>query len=260
MKRVLIIGGNSYIGKQFYKYIKENKVREMDIFLVSASDGTWEDVDFSEYDTVLHLAAIVHKKEKKNMKELYFRVNHRLAINIAQKAKEKGVKQFIFMSTAAIYGKLSGCITKDTLPNPNTYYGMSKLAAEKDLIKLQDNRFSVVIVRPPMVYGEGCKGNYQKLIKLAKYMLLFPDYHNSRSILHINNLNRYLEVIIINELGDYHYPQDMEYADTCKMVVDIRKIDGKNTYLTRFFNKLIPILIKRVEIFNKIFGDFYYKL
>jgi UDP-glucose 4-epimerase len=257
MIRVLIIGANSYIGKSFHGYILENLNSLIETSLVSASDGSWRNIDFSKFDTVLHLSAIVHKKEKKNMKKLYFEVNHRLAVNVAIRAKNSGVKQFILMSTAAIYGKTTGQITKDTVPTPNTYYGKSKYNAEKDIERLHENNFKVAIIRPPMVYGEGCKGNYRRLQDAAKHLFLLPDFHNKRSVININKLNEFIKDIVLNNLAGVYFPQDDEYFDTCRMVIEERNAMGKKTMLIPG-NLIKRLLLCRITLLGKIFGDFYY--
>lgn len=256
MTRVLIIGANSYIGKKFHEYINDNLKSSIEASLVSASDGSWENVDFTKYDTILHLSAIVHKKEKKNMKELYYEVNHRLAVNIALRAKNSGVSQFIFMSTAAVYGKTTGCITKKSKPEPITYYGASKLVAEMGIESLQEENFKVAIIRPPMVYGEGSKGNYTKLKQAARYLFLFPNYHNKRSVINIKKLNEFIADIILNNLAGIYFPQDDEFFDTCRMVIEERNAMGKKTLLLPGF--LITLLLGRIKLLDKIFGDFYY--
>ncbi|MGB8452456.1 MAG: NAD-dependent epimerase/dehydratase family protein [Anaerocolumna sp.] len=260
MKKVLVIGAHSYIGRKFKEYVSEIYNIDLTIDMVSASDGAWRLVDFSLYDVVLHLSGIVHRKEKRSMEALYFEVNHILAVEIAMKAKDNKVKQFIFMSTAAVFGSQSGCITKETLPNPTTYYGKSKLAAEQDIIKLQDSDYHVAIVRPPMIYGDGCKGNYPRLVKLAKLTPVFPEYHNKRSMLHIDNLSKYLVELIRNESGGYFHPQDAEYVDTCEMIVKIRKEMGKKTLLIHYLNNTLSFLVKNnVSVFQKMFGNLYFE-
>ena len=86
---------------------------------------------------------------------------------MAKKAKAEGVAQFIFMSSMSIYGKNTGRINKDTMPKPNSYYGKSKWQAEVALEQLVSETFQVAILRPPMVYGDGCRGNYSLLKKFA---------------------------------------------------------------------------------------------
>lgn len=258
MKKILVIGINSYIGQKFKEYVIEMKNEDILIDLVSASDGSWKNVDFSRYNSIMLLSGIVHKEDNINMESIYYEVNYILAVQIAKKAKEQQVKQFIFMSTLAIFGQRTGCITKDTVPKPNTYYGKSKYKAEQDIMLLNDANFHVAIVRPPMVYGEGCKGNYQRLIKLSKITPIFPDYHNKRSILHINTLSEFMIQLIMRDYYGYFHPQNEEYGDTCKMVVDIRKGMGKKTILIKCFNPIIKYLIDHNELFNKVFGNLYY--
>ena len=107
------------------------------------------------------MAGIAHIKETKENAELYYKVNRDLAIETAKKAKAQGVKQFVFLSTMSVYGMETGVITKETIPHPKNNYGKSKLQAEEKILSLSDEDFKVCIIRPPMVYGEGCKGNYQ---------------------------------------------------------------------------------------------------
>lgn len=239
--------------------IKRVNEEPLHINMISASKGEWKSEDFSKYDTVLHLSGIVHKKEKKDMEELYNKVNHKLPVAIAKKAKENSVRQFIFVSTAAVYGEKAVCIKEDTEPNPTTYYGKSKLAAEQDIMKLQSKEFAVAIVRPPMVYGEGCNGNYPRLVKLARLMPIFPKLHNKRSMIHIDRLCEFLYEIAVQGKGGYYFPQDEEYVDTCELVVRLRAGMGKKTCLIRIFNPMIRVLMLFSSSLNKMFGDCYYE-
>lgn len=259
MKKILVIGAHSYIGQKFKEYVSINDLQGLTVDMVSASDGTWRKVDFSRYNTILHLSGIVHRKEKKSMKTLYYEVNHKLAVDIAYRAKQSHVNQFIFVSTAAVYGSYVGCISKETLPNPTTFYGKSKLAAEKDIIKLQSDDFIVAIVRPPMVYGEGCKGNYPRLVKLAKYTPVFPNFYNKRSVINIDTLSKCFVNIIEKNSDGLIYPQDDRYISTCELVINIRKDIGKKTILFNKLNIFIKVLRHRFNVFSKLFGDMYYE-
>lgn len=258
MRKVLVVGANSYIGQKIEEYINHNYSDMIDISLVSASDGAWINKDFSLYDAVLHLSGIVHKKENKKQEKLYFKVNQKLAVEVAEKAKNNNVRHFIFMSTAAVYNPNETCITKETVPCPKSYYGKSKLAAENEIIQLHEESFKVAIIRLPLVYGEKCKGNYSKLVKIAKYMPIFPEYHNKRTMIHIDNLCEFIYKLILEEKGGYLYPQDEKYTDICELYINIRKSMGKKTLLIKNSNILIKALIPRSRIINKMFNDFYY--
>nr|APZ79234.1 NAD-dependent epimerase/dehydratase [Streptococcus suis] len=259
MKRVLITGANSYIGTSFEKYVKENNV-DFEIDTLDLLDPNWQEYNFSGYDSVFHVAGIAHFSKDESKKELYYKVNTELTEHVAKAAKQAGVGQFIFMSSIIVYGdSTSGerVITKDTQPAPSDFYGDSKLQAEQRLEKLVDNNFRVVIIRPPMIYGKGSKGNYPKLSKLAQKTPVFPDFSNSRSMLHIDNLSEFLvQVIFLNNAGIF-FPQNSEYVKTSELVRVIAKTHGKKMYQTTIFNPVIKLLF-HLDIVKKVFGNLTY--
>lgn len=258
-KRILVTGENSYIGTTFIKYCQENKLDFL-IDELSVRDEAWQQFDFSPYDTVYHVAGIAHNSSDPKLKDLYYQVNRDLTVAIASKAKESGVSQFVFMSSMIVFGNHpSGktFITAESLPNPDNFYGDSKLQAEIELEKLQSEDFNVAILRPPMIYGKGSKGNYPLLAKLAKRTPVFPDYPNKRSMLYVGNLCRFVSLIIEhNDYGKFH-PQNAEYVQTSKMVRAIGASHDHKVNLTKFFNAIINKLFK-LNIIKKIFGDLYY--
>lgn len=261
MSRILITGAGSYIGTSFEKYIKELN-SDYVVDTVDMIDKSWKEKDFSLYDVVFHVAGIAHIKEDESNKDLYYKVNHKLAVETAKKAKEEGVKQFIFLSSMSVYGMETGIITKNTVPQPISNYGKSKLMAEQDMEKLRDSNFKVAIVRPPMIYGEGCKGNYNSLVKFAKVMPLFPYIDNQRSMLHIDNLNIYIKKLIDDESDGLYFPQDEEYVCTSEMVKDIANEQGKEIKLTKVLNGFVYLAQKMPgkigKMANKAFGDLIY--
>src|SRR5699024_2076262 len=137
-------------------------------------------------------------------------------------------------------------------------YGDSKLQAEKRLATLEDEDFKVAVIRPPMVYGKGSKGNYPKLAKLAKITPIFPDYENKRSMIYINNLTEFLRLIVEYKDTGYFHPQNQEYVKTSEMVSTISQIHNKKIWLTKLFNPIISLLLN-ISLMNKVFGDLYYK-
>ncbi|ROR31480.1 UDP-glucose 4-epimerase [Mobilisporobacter senegalensis] len=260
MKKVLIIGGNSYIGNSFIQYIGQLEEKQFLIDKISVKHKEWEQYDFTGYDTVIHLAGIAHERETRQNAQLYYRVNRDLAISVAKKAKKSKVGQFIFMSTAAVYGSNVSVITKDTLSQPNTHYGRSKLEAEQKIIDLNSDEFKVAIVRPPMVYGYGCKGNFERLVKLAKITPIFPDIQNKRSMIYIENLCEFLRLLIDQSEWGYFHPQNEEYVCTSEMVRVIGESLGRTIYFTKAFNWGIKAMQKKIGMVSKIFGDLYYEV
>lgn len=239
---------------------------------VGAADGAWRGIDFSGYDTVLHVAAIVHQKEEESKRQLYLDVNEKLPAETARKAKEAGVRQFVFLSTMAVYGDVEGAITAQTPLKPVTMYGKTKLAAEAALEELEtENKasenavhgktgenFKVAIVRPPMVYGENCPGNYSRLKKLARVFPVFPDIENKRSMISVDNLCRCLMRIMEEERSGIFHPQDEKTVNTIELFVGLRAELGKKTLTTKRFNGLVRLAAKHSGSVRKMFGSCYY--
>ena len=265
MKRILITGAGSYIGTSFEKYLSQWTDRYT-VDTVDMIGNSWKKKDFSNYDVIYHVAGIAHSdigKATEEVKALYYKVNTDLTIETATKAKAEGVKQFIFMSSAIVYGDSAPVgktkiITKDTIPTPANFYGDSKLKAEKGILPLGDSNFKVVVLRPPMIYGKGSKGNYPILAKYACKFPVFPDVENCRSMLYIENLLEFVRLIIENNESGIFFPQNEEYVKTSILVKEIAKVHGKKVFLTRIFNPLIHLMSKRVKLLNKVFGNLCY--
>ena len=259
MKKVLITGVNSYVGNKFAEWM-DNYPGEFDIDKVSLRDDEWKDIDLSIYDSILHVAGIAHVSTDPKMEELYYKVNRDLTIEVAEKAKEAGVKQFVFMSSIIVYGNNNQVlIDENSKPNPSNFYGQSKLEAEEGIQCLEDEAFKVAIIRPPMIYGHGSKGNYPKLAKAARKLPIFPDINNIRSMLHIDNLSEFLRLMIKNEEQGLFFPQNEKYVRTSNMVKIIAEVHHKNIHLIKLFNPILYIMVHyKVSIVNKVFGSLVY--
>lgn len=257
MKSILITGKNSYIGTSFENWL----VREPDRYKVDTidmRDGSWKEKDFSSYDVVFHVAGIAHIKETNENQDLYYKVNRDLAYETAQKAKQDGVGQFIFLSSMSVYGIENGVIDKKTPLKPNSAYGKSKIEAEDLINKLQDDSFTVATLRPPMVYGKDCRGNYPRLVGLALKTPIFPKVDNKRSMIYIDNLSEFVKQLIDNRSGGLFFPQNAEYVNTSEMVRLIAEAHGKQIRTTKLFNPLLRLL--NVSTVNKVFGDLFYDM
>lgn len=255
MKNILITGKNSYIGTNLETWLSKYP-ESYEVGLISLRDSTWEERDFSQYDVVYHVAGIAHIKETSENKELYYKINRDLAYEIAKKAKREGIKQCIFLSTMSVYGLETGIIDANTPLAPKNNYGKSKLEAEELIKSLQDDDFKVAIIRPPMVYGKDCKGNYPKLAKLAKTTPIFPDINNQRSMIYIDNLSEIVRLLIDNNESGLFLPQNDEYVKTSEMVKIIAEVHGKKLRVTRLFNPLFKVF--KLNVVNKVFGDLVY--
>lgn len=224
---------------------------------ISLRDDSWKEKDISKYDVVFHVAGIAHIKETKENADFYYKVNRDLAYEVARKAKVEGVKHFIFLSSMSVYGIESGVIDKDTHLEPKSNYGMSKLQAEELIKPLEDDRFIVAIIRPPMIYGKGCKGNYVRLAKLAVKMPIFPDVDNKRSMIFIDNLCEFVRLIIDGLNNGIFLPQNKEYVCTREMVKLIADNNGKKIKLTNLFNPFLRLI--QTSTLRKVVGDLVYE-
>lgn len=273
-KRVLITGADSYIGKSFERYAKKHYEKNLIIDTVDMQNSGWKNISFSSYDIVYHVAGIAHAdigKVSEQIKQKYYDVNTNLVIEVANKAKSEGVKEFIFMSSMIIYGNSAPygsrkIIDENTKPNPSNFYGDSKLQADVGIRELSDNNFKVIVLRPPMIYGKGSKGNYPTLAKLAKRLPIFPDVDNERSMLHIDNLCEFLcQIMLIKEFNRNSivlFPQNAEWTKTVDMVKEIRTVSGsdikKSTILLPVIWIASKIPGKIGELVNKAFGSSIY--
>lgn len=252
----MIIGENGYIARNLLTALHNNSMIE-EIKAVSVRQGI-EDIDFNNYDVCIHTAALVHKKESHYQESDYFKVNTDLTIEIAKKAKNQGVKQFIFLSTMAVYGIEQGEINQHSSLQPKTFYGKSKLAAEQALQAMQDEHFTIAIVRPPMIYGPNCPGNYALLRKLAKKTPIFPFVQNQRSMLFIDHLCEFIHQLMMHKNAGIFHPQDKNYINTAQMVVEISKQNKHAIFLSKIGGAVVNKAFSNVSLVNKVFGNLTY--
>lgn len=266
MKKILITGANSYIGTSFEAYMKQFDGYEIDT--VDMIDGTWRKKSFAEYDAVYHVAGIAHSDNGKispEKEKLYYAVNTDLTVETAKKAKAEGVSQFIFMSSAIVYGDSAPIgkkkrITRETPTAPANCYGDSKVQAENGILPLNCDTFKVVVLRPPMIYGRDSKGNYPVLSKMARKLPIFPFVDNERSMLYIENLCEFVRLMVENSESGIFWPQNKEYSNTSELVQMIAHAHGKNVRLIKGFTWALKILSHVTELVNKAFGSLSYDM
>ena len=267
MKRILITGAGSYVGTCFEKYITEN-FEGYAIDTLDMRTAAWRDASFGGYDAVFHVAGIAHADMGAVTPEreaLYYAVNTDLAIATAKVAKAGGARRFIFMSTILVYG--TGAvfgkpmrITADTPTSPKTCYAKSKLLAEEGILALADESFCVSVIRSPMVYGKGSRGNYPTLSRMAQKLPIFPKVRNERSMIYIENLCELVRLLAENSDGGIFYPQNREYVATSEMVRAIAASHGKKRLIFRGFGPLLHLLGRFTPLVSKAFGSLSYDM
>lgn len=258
-KTILITGKNGYVGNRLNDYLKaQGHVVDQ----INVRGNHWKALDFSKYNVVIHLAAIVHNNNPNTTMVDYMNVNYHLTKELAEKAKTEGVNQFIFFSTMSVFG-LDGEVGKEviinnnTLTKPTTSYGISKLRAEEMLHEIQSNAFKVAVLRPPMIYGESAPGNFSKLIKISNILPLYPRIDNQRSSIYIENLEIYINELIENEGSGILHPQNNYYLNTNHAIFEMRRIQDKKTLSIKLPNSLLK-LFRKMSILNKLYGNLVY--
>lgn len=263
--KVLITGAGSYIGESFKDYANDN-YPNIEITTIDMQDPSWRDFDFSPFDTVFHVAGIAHADVGNTSladQERYYAINTDLAIETAKYAKESGCKQFIFMSSMIVYGGKE-YIDEHTIPAPANFYGNSKWLADVGVRRLANEQFKVAVLRPPMIYGKGSKGNYPTLAKIAVKTPFFPSIRNKRSMLYIENLCEFIAQLTLSQYGGVYFPQNSEYTQTYSMVRDIAQAHGKEVHPSGLLSvgvmaaRVMPV--KKIRgLAEKAFGSSYYE-
>ena len=257
---ILITGAGSYVGTQVANWLEKDGQFKVDA--VDTFGENWKKADYTQYEVVYHVAGIAHVNADPKMEPLYYQVNRDLTIAIAKHAKEAGVKQFIFMSSMIVFHESQSLkaevLTRNTQPNPNGFYGDSKLQAEIGLKELECETFKVCILRPPMIYGPNSKGNFPRLAKLAVKTPVFPAWHNKRSMLFIDNLGEFVKQAIVRQLSGTFYPQNRELADTVEIIRFFAKEAGHKVWITRLLNPFVWLGSFILQPINKMFATYHY--
>ena len=264
MKKVLITGAGSYVGESVRRYILAKMPGEYQIDAVDTMGDNWKKADYSQYEVVFHVAGIAHVNADPKMEPLYYKVNRDLTIEVARHAQEAGVKQFIFMSSQIVFHESQSLktevLTAQTKPNPNGFYGDSKLQAEEGLkaLRAEGGQMKMCILRPCMIYGPNAKGNFPRLAKLARKTPVFPAWHNKRSMLYVDNLAEFVLQAMERELEGTFYPQNRELADTVEIIRYFAKAAGHRVWITRLLNPFVWLGSFVLQPINKMFATYYY--
>jgi nucleoside-diphosphate-sugar epimerase len=203
--KVLVTGANGLVGRALCSVLDQTE--DQVVRAVRRSNTPWEipvgelndDTDWSEAlgqntDVVVHLAAQVPEMDSASRSpgDRYAEVNTQGTANLARQCAQYGVKRFIFVSTVKVLGEGKSEPYRDTdLAIPADAYAMSKWEAEQTLWQIAaETGMEVVVLRPPLVYGPGVKGNFLRLMQAINKGRPFPfgAIHNRRSLIYLGNL------------------------------------------------------------------------
>lgn len=255
--KVLIYGAGSYIGNQYRNALQ---ARGHELVMVDTMAVKPEAVDFTGVDVVIDVAGIAHIKITPDMEDLFYKVNTNLAIDLCKESKAHGVKQFIYMSSMNVFGDTQERIYSLEQENPKNFYGKSKLLADKGIHAMATPEFKVVSVRPPVVYGRGCKGNFTLLLKLAKYFPIFPYFKNTKSMIYIDNLCNFVCEVVENQDSGFFHPQNAKHTSIAEIIKEVRVAMGKKTLIIYGFGWAIKLMMKLSHKAERAFADDFYDL
>lgn len=257
MKKILIYGKNSYIGEHYYQSLKN---AGNDVVIIDSFEQKPKDINFTDIEVVINVVGIAHIKISDDMEDLFYKINTDLAVNLCEEAKKHGVKHYIYMSSMNVYGDTTETIRSRVQESPKNFYGKSKFIADQKIHAFEDDSFKVASVRPPVVYGNGCKGNFVLLQKVASFTPIFPSYENVKSMIYIEHLNNFICELVANGDGGYFHPQNSQTTSTTDTIVAIRKAMGKKTILIPGLGWLIKFGMKIVPKVERAFADDNYAL
>jgi UDP-4-keto-D-QuiNAc 4-reductase len=270
--KVAVTGPNGWIAKALQQKLKAQSIVAIGVDRAWLAQQTTRDEVFltqalSGCDCVIHLAALVHQMNAAPTLADYRAINCELTIKLAQSAANAGVRQFIFISTAKVMGEKSirPFLEGDT-PAPTDAYSISKLEAETGLKNLQRDgklgAMKVVIVRPPLVFGNGVSANYEKLIALANtgWPLPLGSATAPRSMVNIDRLTNGLLALLVarDQLKDFEVFFATEPIDqsTASIIREVRNAKGRSAALVNVPPKLMQIMLSAVgkkSIFERLF-------
>lgn len=276
VSKYLITGASGFVGSHLVRSIPDEQLKlivrrelatkncEQYIHSMTGAD------DYSqalyETDVVIHCAAIAHVMKKGVVTANdYNKVNVDVTLNLARQAAKAGVKRFVFLSSIKVNGEFTDDtpFTPDDNPNPSDDYAKSKLEAELKLMDLaNESDMDVVIIRPPLIYGSGVKGNFRSLVNLAKKGLPFPLKidHNKRSLVSINNLVDFILLCSKHDLapGNVFLISDDRDISTTELYQLIQKSLSKPIHNFYFPKVLFEILVKvfrKKELLQRLYGS-----
>ena len=250
---LLITGSNGFVGNYFINKYKG----KYEIKTFSFLKDDINSLDCSDVDVVFHLSALVHQMGGASCEE-YEKVNVTQTLQLAKKAKECGVKQFVFMSTVKVYGEETESVyTEKSICNPEDEYGKSKLKAEKLLLEVESENFRVSIIRTPIIYGYGVKANIKNLINLVNKISVLPfgKIVNKRSMVYIGNLCHLVDEVIIQQKAGIFLASDDEPLSTSRLIELIAKNLDKKIYLIKlpFFESLLKLV--KPSFHKRLYGS-----
>jgi nucleoside-diphosphate-sugar epimerase len=255
MNKIIVTGAGGFVGLHFVEYNKER----YQIKTLSLKNDNWKQEDLRGYDAVVHLAGKAHEMNVID-DQIYYTVNTELTKQLFEKTSAEGVSHFIYISSTKVYGDdITTVLTEQSPYAADDAYGKSKQQAEEYLLGRQSANQQIAIVRPPLVYGPGVKGNMIKMLRLCakKIPLPFGSTGNRRSMVYVLNLVALINTIIDKKAGGVFVAGDAQPLSTTELVSGIRGAMNRKPGLISIPG-LMRRIIKKIKpgLYTRLFGSF----
>lgn len=255
MLSVLVTGANGFIGQRFMKY-KTGRYRLTPVSLRNTDPSS---IHLAGVDVIVHLSGKAHDMQLQD-EQVYMDINYGITKGLAEHAKQSGVRHFIFISTVKVYGEGGGeVLDENSACHPEDPYGRSKLKAEQHLQSLQSDSFTVSIVRPPVVYGPGVKGNILRLLDAIHKGRPLPlgKTGNQRTVVFLDNLIELIHRIIDKRESGIFIPGDARPVSTDELIRTMSEKAGKKITLLSIPG-IMRSMMKMVKpgLYKRLFGSF----
>jgi len=284
-KTILLTGANGFVGQFLGHYLNNHHynlvhtLRHPSSKKQDLADGRIEYIgnitaktDWSKaltrIDCVIHLAARVHvmKETAANPLQAFQQTNLHGTVNLAKQAIQAGVKRFIYLSSIKVNGEKTQNVSfqaDDPEQQLNDSYALSKQQTEKALLELhQQGLIEVVIIRPPLVYGPGVKGNFLRLIKLVEKQWPLPldKINNQRSLVSVNNLSSLIQTCIEHQQASGEVflvsdGNDLSSSELFSHLADILGCKNRLFYFPRNILKVLTTFLGKSKEFERLFNS-----
>lgn len=273
---VLVTGSSGFIGRHLVQALENNgwtvrqalraptgRPNEVQIATIGAATD-WQ-AALVGVDAVVHLAARVHHPNEEHALELYHSTNVEGTLHLARSAANAGARHFIFVSTILVNGRSTdgrGPFSESDILTPRGIYGISKAAAESGLEVMARDGMSITVIRPPLVYGAGAKGNFKLLLQAVRrgIPLPFASIHNRRAFLAVENLSSFVvhRLRYVGKTFDLFIVADDEQVSTPEFIRRLARAAGVSSRLLPMPISLLSPLLKlsgRPDAHDSVIGS-----
>ncbi len=274
--KVLVTGITGFVGKHLEMALHHNKYEVGAILRSNSKPRNIKTIAFnvddlctaqldnltSGYDVVIHLAALVHQPNQKDL-GAYMRLNYDVTVALAKACVVNKVSKFITLSTSHVYEGSTNPYTENGSLSPLSPYAQSKYKATQELGSIFScSETSWYVIRPPLIYGKGVKGNLNSLFKLVNKLPVVPFKKacSSRSYVFVDNLCNFILYLIKNNVdsGIYNVSDnnDLSTQELCELIAKAQNKKIRQAPVPRLVMKALFCVIGKKDHYNKIYGEF----